>query len=693
MAVALVWSVEMQYGISAIILAVTAGLGAAPARAGDQGFNDQNVADSIDRAKKFLLASQLPDGSWSNEKPKDVGITAMCTYALIECGVKPSQDNVKKALTWLTEQKSTHTYSLGLRCQAYLAAEKRGSKGTYKAFLRKDAERLVKAGLSNSGKYGYVTPGDGSDNSNTQYGLLGVWAAAELGTIEIDEKFWERATKHWQACQGPDGGWKYDFTKPAPGGATATMTAAGLASLLVCYEQSTVGLFADCRGPTQVPSIENGLDWMERYFVEVVGGALALKAARELDAQRKAQEAEDAKNILKELSPDDRQRFLREENKRQAEERSRQRPAGEPRGFGGIGGWMFYFLYGVERVGLASGYKYFGTADWYKLGAEYLTKAQGANGSWGQLPDTAFAMIFLIRGRHPVLLNKLAYRGRWRNRPHDLANLARWISDNSEWTVNWQSINPAVPVREWHDAPILYIAGSTAPYFTPTEVGKLRRFVEEGGTILSVTECQGAGFKTGIREAYRKIFPQYELTPVKADHEMNTSLALLPIPAATMPPVFAISNGVRLLAVHVESDLPKFWQMRRMRAPESTFEIGANVTQYLAGLARDLRPRGASPWPDRTAQPLTGKEIRLVRLKHAGNHDSEPLAYDRFSLLMANRQRLHVLVPPPVDIGSPAASKAHLAILAGTGKLTMTGPETDALRQFVYNGGTLLVEA
>ncbi|MCY2925504.1 MAG: DUF4159 domain-containing protein, partial [Planctomycetota bacterium] len=568
----------MRQVIVAGVLAATTLLGLAPARAEELTFDDEKVADAIERAKTFLLAAQLPNGSWSKEKLHDVGITAMCTYALLEAGVKPTQEDVKKALTWLTEQNCTYTYSLALRCQAYLSAERHGSRGAYKAFLKKDAELLAHSGLVNGGRYSYNTPGAAGDNSNSQYGLLGVWAAAQLG-LEVPEGYWERVAKHWQGCQGPDGGWHYDPTKPAAGKAFATMTAAGIATVLVCFEQLTPGAFADCRGPNQPAAVENGLDWMERYFVEIVGGAKAAKAARELDKQRKDQEAEETKKVLSELSPDDRQRFQQEENKRLAEERKRQRPAGELHGFQAPAGWMYYFLYGVERVGLASGYKYFGTADWYKVGAERLLNEQSKNGRWGaELFNTAFATIFLVRGRHPILFNKLSYRGRWRNRPHDLPNLARWIGDNSETTVNWQSINPSVPVRDWHDAPIVYIAGSTAPYFTPAEIAKLRRYVEEGGTILSVAECGGADFKAGIRLAYQKIFPQYEMAAIKPDHEMNTTLALLPVAPAALPPMFAISNGVRPLAVHIEGDLPKSWQMRRTRMPETAFEIGANVT-------------------------------------------------------------------------------------------------------------------
>ena len=56
----------------------------------------------------------------------------------------------------------------------------------------------------------------------------------------------------------------------------------------------------------------------------------------------------------------------------------------------------FYGMYGIERIGVASGRKYFETVDWYQEGAEFIVKHQKPDGSWGAgIPDTCFCLLFL----------------------------------------------------------------------------------------------------------------------------------------------------------------------------------------------------------------------------------------------------------------------------------------------------------
>ncbi|GAF96947.1 unnamed protein product, partial [marine sediment metagenome] len=276
-----------------------------------------------------------------------------------------------------------------------------------------------------------------------------------------------------------------------------------------------------------------------------------------------------------------------------------------------------YFLYGVERVGLASGFKYFGSHDWYKLGATRLLQMQAGDGSWrgkyAGVVSTAFAILFLVRGQHAVAFNKLEHEGTdWNNRPRDLAGLTRWMSGSLERQLNWQIISMKSPVEEWHDAPILYISGAQDPNMTDEHIAKLRTFVQQGGMILSVTECGGRGFYNGIRKLYDKMLPDYKLKRVQPGHDLYNIHHKL----YGRPVFYEVNNGIRPLVIHTDMDLAKSWQLQLRRTSAADFQAPSNVLMYVTDKGL-LRNRGVSHWP---AKPKNapGRTIKIARLKHKG---------------------------------------------------------------------------
>ncbi|MHC4778502.1 MAG: DUF4159 domain-containing protein, partial [Planctomycetota bacterium] len=77
---------------------------------------------------------------------------------------------------------------------------------------------------------------------------------------------------------------------------------------------------------------------------------------------------------------------------------------GHPRG---ESGWVYYYLYGLERACVLAKARNLGTHDWYREGAEWLMGNQEADGSWiklsagSYLPGTGFALLFLTKATIP----------------------------------------------------------------------------------------------------------------------------------------------------------------------------------------------------------------------------------------------------------------------------------------------------
>jgi hypothetical protein len=593
------------------------------------GFSDEAVKAAIQRGVYFLWSMRHGDGSWGGHggagRGYPAGPTSLAAYALLACGASPLEKRMAQTLDWLSKQESEMTYSLGLRCNVWLLADK-GTGGKYRRFFRKDARQLVQS--TKRGAYDYFSRGDqksDGDNSNSQYGVLGTWAA-KMARLEVPSQYWQLVQQHWVNAQKSDGGWAYRPHEDC----SATMTAGGIATVFVCFDSLLADRFTRCNVRTEFKPIQNGLKWMDQHFHTALRGGLM--------------------------------------------------------GHGDL----HYFLYGVERVGLASGYKYFGKSDWYKLGAVRLLGLQAGDGSWrgkyGPIVDTAFALLFLARGQHAIAFNKLEFKGDWNNRPRDLAGLTRWMTNDLERTLNWQIINLKVPVEEWHDAPILYLSGSIKPELSDEHLEKLRTYVWQGGTIFSATECGGRGFRDGIREVYGKLFPDYPLKKLPRDHELYTIHKRL----RGWPPFYEIHNGIRPLVLHTDADLPKSWQLWLHKLEKRSFEAACNLLMYATDKGR-LRPRGVSHWPPKPRR-TAGRTIKVARLRYAGKWDPEPLAFERLRRLMVRRHGINLEVTP-ADVAQAADCGAPVATLTGTAKLALTSEELAALKRYVQTGGTLIVDA
>lgn len=198
-----------------------------PARAA----TPQQINDAVAKGVKYLYSVQKKDGSWETEPPDPAGLnsnggfsatsrygghTAIATYALLAAGEK-TKDNLplQNAVKWLTKADLHGTYAVALRAQVWLLI---GESPSRNAARDADAQFLLNSVIqkgANAGFYGYnygvpgqkppvVAFGEGGpassysyDRSNSQYGVLGVWAAEQAGA-DIPEKYWDVVDKGWR---------------------------------------------------------------------------------------------------------------------------------------------------------------------------------------------------------------------------------------------------------------------------------------------------------------------------------------------------------------------------------------------------------------------------------------------------------------------------------------------------------------
>jgi hypothetical protein len=351
-----------------------------------------------------------------------------------------------------------------------------------------------------------------------------------------------------------------------------------------------------------------------------------------------------------------------------------------------------YYMYSVERVGLSSGLKFFGTTDWYKQGAAAIVAKQRKDGSWaGEFSgtvDTSYALLFLSRGRNPVVFNKLQHNGPWNARPRDSAYVTRWMSKHLEKPINWQVVNLEVSPEEWLDAPILLITGSVDPKFTKADIEKLRAYINAGGMIFSTADGATAGFTTAMKKyAAELVNNKYEMRVLPPSHDLFSKELGVDLP--NPPGLIGMSNGLREIWIHSPQDIGADWQMRRF-SKKASFELGAALYFYASGMA-SLRSK---------LQPLTiaahngapSRTSELARVDYSGNADPEPGAWPRLAKFAAANYQTAVKLST-VKFADLDAKKYPVAHLIGTNRVTFSDEDAKNLKNYLEAGGLLFAEA
>lgn len=328
------------------------------------GQTDEQVSAARAKGVKFVKQQQKSDGSWAFAG-HNVGITALCTIALIENGVPMNDSAVQKGYEYIKKNSDnlTNTYDLSLVIVLLSRIGDRRDKGPIKDF----AARLI-AGQMDSGGWHYTCPGKKNidaekilkdpssgpkpkegygDNSCTQFAVLGLWVASRTG-INVDKTL-AKVAQRFVKSQADDGGWAYVAeVEGKKAGSGESMTGAGLFCLAVA----------------QASQIREA----NKSGKKAEGAAAEGKSL--LDNPVFAKGFKRTGDFVKGLGP----------------------------------GSGRYFLWSVERVGVLLGLEQIGEVNWFQKGADGLIKTQTEEGGWptawadtdkAGLTDTCFALLFL----------------------------------------------------------------------------------------------------------------------------------------------------------------------------------------------------------------------------------------------------------------------------------------------------------
>jgi hypothetical protein len=684
------------------------------------------VKDGIDKGVKFLKNTAAKNnGHWEgvllkNLADMDGGTTALAVLALLNSGEKVDDPTVKGGLDYLRKITPTKTYVVALQTMALSEAQVLSRDKKDLPLIARNVEWFETTALRGGGKLqGWSYPGNTiADNSNTQYAMLGLYAAKVAGA-KVDDALWKEIQEYYTRTQKDDrqnaraGYWLYH--NAGGEGPSFTMTVGGACGLLIA---------------------NMGLDKSEQELNPATGVAAKCGVYADNTALAKG---------LAYIGAN----FNFEQGKS-----------------------YFYNYYGIERLGRLSGQRFIGRMDWYREGCERLVGSprhqglQGLDGSFtyagANAPGidsgypvitTSFALLYLSKGRTPVLVSKFAWgdfaRGEagkndqavlterdpdgrpaanpnWNRKHSDCRNVVefaqREIFDGAP--LSWQVYDPRLQDLSSQEkidsevglllqSPVVYLNGhGPMPFVSrPTDPALsvseqiLKRYVEEGGFLLGEACCGDKDFAASFEKLLARIFPGSTLKKLPPEHAIWTMFPGLS--PADFPDLMYLDRGCRTVAVFSPSPLAGYWEERRFmpvdgRDPknrgEKAFCLARNVLAYATGMELP------KPKLTKTAIVTAGdggiarSKFRAVQLKYISEASvQQPPASDALRNLMAylgQHAKLDVALTSEVlTPAEPALTKYKFMYLHGRKPVAFSGEEADNVKANLQTGGLLLADA
>lgn len=644
--------------------------GAPPLRPAAAEITAQDVRRSIESGVEYLKKQQgKTNGSWPDHQGQPGGLTALCTLALLNSGVPVEDPSVQRALGYLRKLGNPEmTYATALQTMVFCLAEPEKDR----LLIRRNAKWLEGTQLSSGerkGAWGYAGNQGKGDNSNTQFAMLGLYEAEQVG-VEVSDQTWRLALNYWRDCQKPDGSWGYFKGYPSSG----SMTCAGISSVVIASGQlgqesaRVEGESVLCCGARiEGSDVERALTWLGNKF-SVTSNPSALSGRD-----------------------------------------------------GGVSGtWLLYYLYGVERVGRLTGRRFIGRHDWYREGAEMLVhKQDDLSGYWrgvghgenNPLVATSLALLFLSKGRRPVVVSKLKHGSGddWDHHPQGIQQLTQYTQRAWQRELTWQTIDSqAATVEDLLETPVLFLSGRRALELSDQQRETLREYVQQGGFIFAEAGdghgCDGKAFDRAFRELMADLFPDTPLRLLPPDHAIW--YAQKKVDPRYLRPMYGMDACCRTSVVYCPETLSCFWELGSVRQLpdypqavreeiEACLNIGTNVLAYATNRQlKDKLDRPTVAYDEGLADRAARGMLYVPKLTHGGGSDDAPNALVNLLRIFSQQSKSRVAVQRMLLGADDARLFEHpILFMHGRRDFRFSPSERRALADFIDRGGFVFADA
>ncbi len=292
----------------------------------------------------------------------------------------------------------------------------------------------------------------------------------------------------------------------------------------------------------------------------------------------------------------------------------------------------------------------------------------------------------------------------------DIERLMKYA--NAKLKIRYRFVPTSLGKFSWDPAelPLLYITGWTAmPKLSEEMLGKLRRYLYDGGTLVLHAQCGRPEFVRTARGEIQRLFPDRKLLPIDTDSPLFHAyfdIGRMRVrkdsePFKSMPPyIEAIYMGCRPAIIFSPIDLNCGWDVAAnpieggiLYHQDDAVRLGVNVITTVLANFQYARAWGTRKIFHQQAEK-TRDQLVIAQIIHGGDWDPTPHALPNLMKYIQRNTTLNVQFKrEAVDPSAVDVFKHPVLYLTGLRDFKFTDAQVLRLGAYLKAGGVLVADA
>ncbi len=292
----------------------------------------------------------------------------------------------------------------------------------------------------------------------------------------------------------------------------------------------------------------------------------------------------------------------------------------------------------------------------------------------------------------------------------DIEQLMRFANHRLRVRYRFQMTDPGRFSWDPAEIPLLYVTGWTQmPQLSDALLGRLRRYLYDGGTLVVHAQCGREAFRTSARKQINRLFPQRQLARVDMDsplfnayykiQQMRYRVDDKPF-VSREPYLEALYLGCRPAVIFSPIDLNCGWDVVKnpiqggvLYHQNDALQLGLNIITVCLANFQYARSWGVKK-VYHEADDATRDQLVIAQLTHEGDWDPTPHALPNLMKYIQQNTTLNVQFKrETMDLSSVDVFRHPVLYMTGLREFQFSQVQVQRLRSYLKSGGVLIADA